>query len=97
MACGPVLLDNLRRQSLLTHHLDHIMGKLRSRSDLVDARFDLRSKPRLLLVRRPVTPPPVVQITPAINEFQHADQTVMRESIVHGCDPTAEARQHEVL
>jgi hypothetical protein len=65
------------------------VGELRPCSDLVDERVRLWSKPGLLLVRRLLAPPPLVQLAPTVNEFKYAGQPFMRESIVHGGDRIA--------
>jgi hypothetical protein len=77
------VLDHPRRQMILTHRCDHIVGELRPGSDLVDEPVDLRAKLGMLLIRLPLTPPLVVQIAPPVNEFKHAGEALMGESIVH--------------
>jgi hypothetical protein len=64
-------------------------GGLRPFPYLIDESIHLWRKPWLLLVGSLLTPPPLVQVTPTINEFKYADQAFMRESIVHGRDPIA--------
>ena len=84
------VFDNLRRQILLAHQRDHIVGELRPWPDLVDSASHLRSKLGLLLVMRCLlAPPPLVQLTPTVNEFKHASQAFMHEGIVHASDHTA--------
>jgi hypothetical protein len=87
------VFDHPRRELILTQCRDHIVGELRPGSDLVDEPVDLRAKVGTLLVRLPLTPTSLVQLTPPVNEFKHPGEALMGQSIVHGDDRTEQMRQ----
>jgi len=64
------VFDDLRRDFVLAHSRDYILGEPCSCAVLVDAFLDLRVKSGLLLVVRGfVAPPSLVEIAPSVNQL----------------------------
>jgi hypothetical protein len=78
-----LVFDDPGRQRDLAHRGDHIVGELRPCADLVDGCDDLLRQLRLLLIGRPASPPPVIQLAPAVDQLEHAGQAVECQSVIH--------------